>query len=135
MAWIRSQQHRRRAPQAKQGARRVQRLSRPRQLFSLLSSTGWNSAVAFFSSVAGSAPLIMLVSATPNTSRNSVTGAMIGSPGCAMLAEVSMHSTHSLGALKSLDFCAAAYAELRTGAPAAACSMRVWLFLFDAHWM
>ena len=31
----------------------------------------------------------------------------------------------SLGALKSLDFCAIAYAELRTGAPAAACRMRV----------
>ena len=59
------------------------------QPFSLLSSTGWNSAVAFLSSAAGSAPLIMLVSAMPKMSRNSVTGTMIGRPGCAMLAEVS----------------------------------------------
>ena len=52
-----------------------------RYAFSLLVSTGWNSAVAFLSSAAGSAPLIMLVSAMPNTSRNSVTGSMMGSPG------------------------------------------------------
>src|SRR5438094_8734167 len=101
--------------------------------FSLLSSTGWKSAVAFLSSAAGSAPLIMLVSAMPNTSRNSVTGSMLGSPGGAMAADASMHSTHSFGALKSLDFCAIASAELRTGAPAAACRMRVWFSLFDAH--
>ena len=103
------------------------------QAFSLLSSTGWNSSVALRNSVAGSAPLIMLVSATPNTSRNSVTGAMTGSPGWAIAADFSMQSTHSFGALKSLDCCAAAYAELRTGAPAAACSIRVWFVLLDAH--
>ena len=34
---------------------------------------------------------------------------------------------------KQVDACAAAYAELRTGAPAAACSIRVWFALFDAH--
>ena len=75
----------------------------------------------------------MLVSAMPNMSRNSVTAAMTGSPGCAIFADASMHSTHCFGDLKSLDAWAAAYADVRTGAPAAACSMRVWLALFDAH--
>ena len=46
---------------------------------------------------------------------------------------IAMQSTHSFGALKSLDCWAAAYAELRTGAPAAACSIRVWFALLDAH--
>ena len=44
----------------------------------------------------------------PNVSRNSVTGAITGKPGCAISADASMHSTHSFGALKSLDACAAA---------------------------
>src|SRR4029453_10202412 len=103
------------------------------QAFSLLSRTGWNSAVAFLSSAAGSAPLIMLVSAMPNVSRNSVTGTMMGRPGIAILTEPSMQSTHALRVLSAAIASASANAEMRTGAPAAASSIRAWFFLFDAH--
>src|SRR5207244_36816 len=87
----------------------------------------------FFSSLAGSAPLIILVRAMPKMSRNSVTGTMMGRPGCAIRAEASMQSTHALGTFSAASASAFAYAELRTGAPAADCSMRAWLVLFEAH--
>ena len=48
------------------------------------SNTGLKAAVAFLSSSAGSPPEIMLVSATPKTSRNSVTATISGSPGRTM---------------------------------------------------
>src|SRR5712691_8918309 len=48
--------------------------------FSVFTSTGRNASLAFLSSVSGSAPVIMLVSAIPNVSRNSVTATISGSP-------------------------------------------------------
>jgi len=49
------------------------------------SNTGLKAALAFLSSSAGSPPEIMLVSATPKTSRNSVTETISGNPGRTML--------------------------------------------------
>jgi hypothetical protein len=45
-----------------------------------LSNTGWNAAVAFFSSVAASAQPTTLVSAAPIVSRDSMTGTITGRP-------------------------------------------------------
>src|SRR5450755_3963108 len=96
------------------------------QAFSLLSRIGWNSIVAFFISTDGSAPLIMLVKAMPKTSRNSVTGTITGKPGCEILAEATMQSTHAFGAFSPASASGLRYAELCTGAPAAAWSKRAW---------
>lgn len=62
-----------------------------------LSSTGWKTAVAFFISVAGSAPPTMLVRPTPMVSRNSVTGTITGRPDRASFRLVPVVSNHSCG--------------------------------------
>ena len=69
---------------------------RSTQPCSLLASTGAKVSVAFLSSAATSAPPIALVSATPKTSRNSVTGTICGRPARAILAEPSRHSNYCL---------------------------------------
>src|SRR6185437_11105484 len=61
-------------------------------VFSLRSRIGRNWSLAFFSSVAGSAPDSVAVSAEPTMSRNSATGTMIGRPSLLILADATTES-------------------------------------------
>ena len=64
------------------------------------SRTGLNSSVALVSSAFGSAPLIMLVRATPKMSRNSVTGMISGKPGRPTFVLATRVSNHSFGTVR-----------------------------------
>ena len=75
----------------------------------------------------------MLVSAMPNTSRNSVTGSMMGSPGFAIRSDPATASSHAAGTAMLASACLSENADNRTGAPAPACSSRAWFCLLVAH--
>src|SRR5205807_4678908 len=85
--------------------------------FSLRSRIGRNCSCAFFSSVAGSAPDKVAVSAAPTMSRNSATGTITGRPSFEILAEPITESSHSGGIFTPLRTVSSLSTELRNGTP------------------
>src|ERR1700742_308275 len=101
--------------------------------FSLRSRIGRNWSLAFFNSVAGSAPDRVAVSAAPTMSRNSATGTITGRPSLLILAEATTESSHSLVLTPSLTV-SSLRIELRNGTPPPACSRRAPMVFDTAHW-
>jgi hypothetical protein len=89
--------------------------------------------LAFFNSVAGSAPDKVAVSAAPTMSRNSATGTMMGRPSLLILEDATTESSHSW-VLTPLRTVSSLRIELRNGTPPPLCSSRAPMVFDTAHW-
>src|SRR3954454_776718 len=102
--------------------------------FSLRSWIGRYWSVAFFISVAGSAPDNVAVNAEPKMSRNSATGTTTGNPSLLIFAEPITASSHSRGIFTPLRTLSSLRIELRKGTPPPICSSRAPIVFDTAHW-